>query len=157
MILTHLVAFKFFAGASASEAPPEPEPSVPYPAPAGRSRGRPRKLRRWLLPNGMHVFADAYQVQDLAEKVSDAPVVVRTEKPKKPVLVKVSDGGYVEATVVYPVERQEISTAEPLAALTQTAGINEIYLAAVQRMMEADEQKRQRLRRRKAAYLLLMS
>lgn len=126
----------------------------PYPGAAGRpsrGRGRPKKQRRWILPNGVHVYADADQAFELAQLVTDQPVEVRTEKPKRPVIVKVDDGGYTEAAVVYPVERfGQPQATETYAAQTQIAGTPAITYEVVARMLQA-----QRRRQRAAAILLL--
>lgn len=126
----------------------------PYPGAAGRpskGRGRPKKQRRWILPNGVHVYADADQAFELAQLVTDQPVEIRTQKPKRPVIIKADDGGYTEAAVVYPVERFGQSQAtETYAAQTQVASTPAITYEVVARMLQA-----QKRRQRAAAILLL--
>lgn len=121
------------------------------PAGGSRGRGRPRAQKRWVLPDGTHVYATQQEAEELAKQLTDRPVVSRPEKPKRPVVVKTSDGVNAIAQVIYPVERlgQPI-TETPEIARTQVAPVPEITYAVIEGMIRA-----QRIRRKKAVLLLM--
>ncbi len=98
----------------------------------------------------MHVFATPEEAKDLAEQIVAQPVVVRAERPKRPVKVKSSDGAQVEAVAIYSVERLGASHAKAEVAQTQVAPESQIHFEAIQKLIEL-----QRRRRRAAAMLLL--
>lgn len=130
----------------------QPEIGVSYP---GRitGAGRPKKHRRrkrWVLPNGMHVYGSEEEARALAEQLTARPVVVTNQKPKKPPTVRLDDGAQVQAQAIYPVYRKKTPvTTDQFAAITQIAESTQITPEAVQEMI-------QRNRRRKAAAILLL-
>lgn len=100
----------------------------------------------------MHVFADAEQALELAQQVTEKPVVARSNRPVRPVVIKTDDGAETIAAVIYPVERLGSSSAAPEIAQTQVASIPNINPEMILRLIEEERRKK---RRRIAAMLLL--
>lgn len=124
------------------------------PAGTNRRRRQEQHRKRWVLPNGMHVFGTAEQALEVAQSIIEHPVVIRQTKPKRKVTVRFDDG-QVEVQAIYPIQSAQLSSTstDALIADTQTAENPEwINAELIMRMLE--DRKR---RRRKAAALLLMS
>ena len=140
-----------FGGSATADGTVPPEVAGAYPRPAGRSRGRPKKVQRYELPNGMHVFGTADEALALAQSLVDEPVVVRRSRPKYKVTVRVADGAKAQAKAVFPVERMG-KTTDTFIDVTQAAPSRDIQFDAVVAVIA-----QRALRRRKISMLLLMS
>jgi len=123
-------------------------------APGGRSSStnQKRSRKRWILPNGLHVFGTAAQALEIAEAITEQPVVIRQSRPLKPITIRLDDGD-IEAIAIYPTARLSFSSSsDALIAESQTAEPDWITAELIMRAMED-----RRRRRRRVATLLLLS
>lgn len=120
-----------------------------------KDAGKPSKKRRrrWVLPNNMHVYATEEEAIAIAQSLVLTPVVAVSKKPATRPKIILDDGAISEAIAIYPVNRRKESAIQDAAiARTQTAEPDWITAEKIYKLIE---EKRLRLRRRKAAILLL--
>jgi hypothetical protein len=124
----------------------------------GKRRLRERR-KRYILPDGTHVFATPEEAVQAAEALTGQMVVVAEKRPKKPTkLVVLDDGARIQAPVVYPTGRLRTSMAQnERVRASQVAPDEDIIPQALLTLAvtQLQEEQRRRRRRRNTALALL--
>ena len=127
--------------------------------PAGRPSKDRRRRKRYVLPNGMHVYATAEEAVQVAEQLLSQRVVVEERRPKKRTkLIVLDDGARIQAPVVYPAARLASSVvADERVRASQVAPDQDILPQLLLKLAGIRIEEERRRRRRNTALALLYS